>query len=391
MFIACLSGYAFSFLKIFSGDYMYKKIIVLLFIMLMAFSSFVYAETSENLVYENNTATNVPSGRTFRYDFDEEVTITKGTATGVRFEWLTITFYDSKNKVVGGNSYSLRNGFTLNPALTNVKYFIVKNGSSSYDGFSSIQLYGIKYEPPPPLSFVSVSFDKLQNVINYVFNRNISVNKEDISFTNDLGIQQDFNYTVKDNILSILSLVNHQGQYNVQPKKVYTDDKKENTTNIPAYVLKIQGIELVYKNFGNFISADLQNLILSFDRNISSAKIILKNNTDNSVISTDLIINNEKLIIDYDPFKEDTGYTLIIESLNAQDGSNLDKPLVFDFKTVKTTGNVGIDIIVSEFLNVFTVAQNRGILIVVLAIGIGVIFIISKWLWNKTKFWLKKS
>lgn len=37
----------------------------------------------------------------------------------------------------------------------------------------------------------------------------------------------------------------------------------------------------------------------------------------------------------------------------------------------------------------FATAQTAGIAIVVAAIGIGVIFVVAKWLWGKTKQWLK--
>lgn len=49
----------------------------------------------------------------------------------------------------------------------------------------------------------------------------------------------------------------------------------------------------------------------------------------------------------------------------------------------------GLDEIVAPMTGLFSTAQTTGITIVVAAIGIGVIFIVAKWLWGKTKQWLK--
>lgn len=45
--------------------------------------------------------------------------------------------------------------------------------------------------------------------------------------------------------------------------------------------------------------------------------------------------------------------------------------------------------ITTPMTGLFDTAQSAGITIVVAAIGIGVIFIVAKWLWGKTKQWLK--
>lgn len=49
----------------------------------------------------------------------------------------------------------------------------------------------------------------------------------------------------------------------------------------------------------------------------------------------------------------------------------------------------GLDQITGAFSGIFDSAKSAGITIVLGAIGIGVIFIVGKWLWGKAKQWLK--
>lgn len=49
----------------------------------------------------------------------------------------------------------------------------------------------------------------------------------------------------------------------------------------------------------------------------------------------------------------------------------------------------GLEQITTPMVGLFDTAQTTGITIVVAAIGIGVIFIVAKWLWGKTKTWLQ--
>jgi len=49
----------------------------------------------------------------------------------------------------------------------------------------------------------------------------------------------------------------------------------------------------------------------------------------------------------------------------------------------------GLEAITTPMEGLFDTAQTAGVAIVVAAITIGVIFIVAKWLWGKTKQWLK--
>lgn len=50
----------------------------------------------------------------------------------------------------------------------------------------------------------------------------------------------------------------------------------------------------------------------------------------------------------------------------------------------------GLDQIIAPMTGLFSTAQSTGITIVTTAIGVGVIFVVAKWLWGKTNQWLKK-
>lgn len=321
------------------------------------------------------------STQEIKYTFNKNVTVLKSD----------IVFKDKLNNDIPFDFYLNGNEVIIKPKsrITNGEYKTTLIEVSA--GEQNLNFLDFNFTVEEPLSFMEIIVDKINNAISYVFNKDISALKEDISITDEFGNEQDFDFTIEDNILKIFPYAKIEGRYKVQPKRVFSLDGTEYLDNIPVYNFEITGITLIHKNFGNYISSDLRNLILTFDRNIQSAGITLRNNTDDSVIESQLIINGEKLIIDYESFTENTSYTLTIDNLNALDGNTLRNPLVFNFRTVKTTGNGGIDTIISEFLNIFTEAQNRGIKIVVLAIGIGIIFILSRWLWHKTKLWLKKS
>ncbi|GEM_PF-886941 len=326
------------------------------------------------------------STQEIKYSFNKTVNVSEND----------ILFKDSQNNDIPFDYYVSDKNVIIKPKnlLTTGDYKITLFKVTAYDSYYGNQQLNnldFSFNIDEPLSFIDSVFDKFNNVIKYIFNKGIAVNIEDISFTDESGNKHDFNFNVENNILSIFPYAKSEGRYKVQLKKIFSLDGSEYLDNLPVYNLEITGITLINKNFGTYISSDLQNLILTFDRDIQSAGITLRNNTDDSLMESQLIINGEKLIIDYDSFTENTSYTLTINILNAVDGNTLKNPLVFNFKTVKTTGNGGVDTIFSEFLNIFTEAQNKGIKIVVLAIGIGIIFIISKWLWNKTKLWLKKS
>lgn len=241
-----------------------------------------------------------------------------------------------------------------------------------------------------PLTFIQKIYNKIENTLTYIFSKDIKVDKSDIIYRDKDNNEFDFDYEVNKNKLIIFIDNLKEGIFKIKPLKVDSIDDLETLTNLPEHTVQIYGIQLINKNFGNYISSGLQNLILTFDKNIESLNVVLKNNTDNVIVPTNYIISDNKIYIDYDSLTDDIDYTLEINTLKSVDNFKIDL-LTFNFKTIKTTGDVGIDTIISEFLNIFTEAQNRGTKIVILAIALGIIFIIAKWLWNKTKLWLKKS
>ncbi|WP_313343617.1 hypothetical protein [Sedimentibacter sp.] len=307
-----------------------------------------------------------------------------------------ILFKDNKNNDIPFNFSIVGKDLIIKPKniLLTGDYSTTLLSVTAYDdyfGYQQLENLNFTFTIDEPLKLIEYKYNAFDSKLECIFNNKIIANISDISIVNKSGDNQLLDYQVLDNKIVFNTSNYLSGDYTLKINKVTNyNDSEDILSDLADYKFNISGIKLIYKNFGNFISSSLQNLILTFDRKIESANIILKNETDDLIVNTNLIISNDKFIIDYDPFKPGTSYTLTIESLNAVDGNVIESPMIFEFKTIKSTGDVGTDIIISEFLNIFTEAQNRGIKIVILAILLGIIFIIAKWLWNKTKMWLKK-
>jgi hypothetical protein len=239
-----------------------------------------------------------------------------------------------------------------------------------------------------PLSFIQKVIDTVNNVITYIFNKDISVEKSDIQYLDSNNVQQEFDYSVQDNKLNIFINSIKDGKFRIQPIKVNSADGKESVTNIPIHSYEILGLQLLNRNFGQHVPKDIENLIFTFNKQLSSASVTLKDLTNDIIIDTSTVIMNDKLIVDYDTLSHDTEYQLILNSVIDTNGSKLEN-IDIRFKTLKSTGNSGIDTIISEFLNIFTQAQNTGLKIVIIAILTGIIFIVSSWLWLKLRRWVK--
>lgn len=246
------------------------------------------------------------------------------------------------------------------------------------------------YALQEPLTFIEKIEDLANNLFTYVFNKNVTTDKSKISVKNDLGEQIDFNYVVENNLLKISPVGLIGGRYNINVLEVKSIDNSEVLTNLPTINFAIKGFELLNKNFGDYITLQIKEFKLTFTKDISDANIYMTD-SENNIVSSTFIKSGANLILNLnDTLLENKEYKIVIDKLISVDGLSIDSNLIYSVKTIKTLGNVGIDTIMASFLSIFTESKNRGILIVILAIGIGVIFIIAKWLWNKLKLWLRK-
>lgn len=237
------------------------------------------------------------STQEIKYFFNKEVSLLKED----------IILKDNENNDIPFDYYVSDKNVIIKPKnrLKIGDYKVIVLKVTAYDNyFGNQELKNLEFDftVEEPLTFIELIFDKLENSIKYIFNKNISVNKEDISIINESAIEQEFSFTVNNNILNIFPLFNRQGTYTVQPKQVFSKDLSEIITDIPSYQFDIEGIKLIHKNFGSYVSSGLQNLIFTFNKEIESADVKLINNTDNVVIDSIVIINNDKLIIAIDIF-----------------------------------------------------------------------------------------
>lgn len=301
----------------------------------------------------------------------------------------TIRFYDDKGKQVGellvaGDSISnLKYNFPVGTVINSYKIFITGTGTPLPKTLGGT--FRIKYEkyvPPPVESFklVNTNKDYDNNIYKFVFNKDFTVNVADIEFKDSKGNAVAFTHSVSNNelIISPTSKLEN-GTYNIKVKKV-TSTEGEELTNITTTLTIKSNFYVTNKDFSNFISTDTKELNLSFNKNLVVNTITMG---DLTVTKT---VDGNKLKINLPSLAEETNYPLSIK-VTSTDNEKLE--LNYNLSTKSITGNKDLDKILYPVLQLFEIAKVNGKVILIIAIGVGVIFITAMWLWGKAKSWLK--
>jgi len=284
--------------------------------------------------------------------------------------------------------------FVKNDILKNYDVTHIKVGVNQYSPVYNVTLNGsfkvfsddfIPPKPEPPkekFSVVTKNMDYDNNVYKFVFNKDFTVNLADIEFKDSKGNNVAFTHSVtnKELVISPTSKL-ASGTYTIKVKKV-TSLEKEELTNISMSLLIQNKFYLTGKDFSNFISTDTKELNLQFNKDIVVNSISLGSLT---VTKT---VDKNKLKITLPTLAEETDYPLSIK-VTSTDNEVLE--LSYGLTTKSITGNKELDAILSPILSMFETSKVNGILIIITAISIGVIFVAGKWIWGIAKEWLKKA
>lgn len=306
-------------------------------------------------------------GKNYQAITSVEVTFVDGVFSSVKPNTL-LKDYDVSHVKLGVNQYS--------PVY-----------STTFNG--SFKIYSEDFRPVTPeipevpkekFVLLSTSKDFDNNIYKFIFSKKFTVNAEDIEFKDSKGNAVAFTHSVSNNelIISPTSKLEN-GTYNIKVKKV-TSTEGEELTNITTTLTIKSNFYVTNKDFSNFISTDTKELNLAFNKNLVVNTITMG---DLTVTKT---VDGNKLKINLPALAEETNYPLSIK-VTSTDNEKLE--LNYNLSTKSITGNKDLDKILYPVLQLFEIAKVNGKVILIIAIGVGVIFITAMWLWRKAKSWLK--
>ena len=308
--------------------------------------------------------------------------------SGVNQGQHTIRFFDDKGNQVqelrsSGNSITnFKINFPTGSVLNSYKIFVESSSTTTKIFNGTFRVKYEKYVPPPVESFklVTTNKDYENNTYKFIFNKTFTVNVADLEFKDGKGNAVEFTHSVSNNELIISPTTKlENGTYNIKVKKL-TSTEGEELTNITTTLTIKSNFYVTSKDFNNFISTETKELNLSFNKNLVVNTITMG---DLTVTKT---VDGNKLKINLPALAEETNYPL---SINVTSIDNEKLELNYNLSTKSITGNKDLDKILYPVLQLFEIAKVNGKVILILAIGVGVIFISAMWLWGKAKSWLK--
>lgn len=84
-------------------------------------------------------------------------------------------------------------------------------------------------------------------------------------------------------------------------------------------------------------------------------------------------------------------YYFEIQSIKSTTGQVLESPLSITFRTMNNTNNNFLNTLIGSMMDLFETVKHYGMIIVISAVSVGVIFVVALWLWKKLRKWLVKS
>lgn len=254
----------------------------------------------------------------------------------------------------------------------------------------SFKIYSEDFRPvtpeipePPKEKFVLVNTnqDFENNIYKFIFSKEFTVNASDIEFKDSKGNLVPFTHEVnaKELIIKPSSKLG-SGIYKINVKKVTSED--ESLTNLYMDILIQSKFYITGKDFSKYLNLDTKELNLTFNKDIVVNSIVMGD------LTTTKTVSKNKLTINLPTLNAETDYPLSIK-VTSVDNEVLE--LSYDLTTRSITGNKDVDSIIGPILDMFETAKINGIVIIITAIGIGVIFVAGAWIWKVAKTWLKKA
>lgn len=320
----------------------------------------------------------------FTYNFSENVIVEKEDISFLNSKGDNIDF----NITYGNKCFIIKPTSNLDSDDYSITVDVVTNAKDENSFCDDVPINNFNLNNP--IKLLKVEINKYSNVVNYYFNKDILVKLADIKLSNEEGNLDNFDFIVNNNCLSVQLDDLKGGKYYLDILKV------SNINNLDDYILNlntfdfsIDGLKFINKNFNTYVNNDFNDFTFLFNKELESANVIIKN--EDSILSSNFNIIDKTLILTLDDLLvDDMEYEIVITDISSLDGNYIESPLIFNFKTMGIITDIPIvDGILLPILNIFDIAWNSGFRIVILAIGLGVIFIISKWLWLKLKLWLR--
>lgn len=312
-------------------------------------------EVSGSYSYSNNKVTFNHVTNTFSYD-----TLYTVTLSGIS---------DSSGNIMSDYSYSFRTVKDTSPLQ--VLNIIPPPGASDVNVDTNVKIQFSKNNlDTSTFSLITVSSNDV----------NVPVNKTYVNDTITINFVQPLEYS-KFYILHIEGVKDLIGNGMLSPIDCSFTTMSDNTP------LKVTS----YKPpTGQFISLS-DKIIIDFNKNINSNTVDyslfddkgVEYNCSKSVVGNQLILTPLSL-------KAGEGYKFTLNTVSDMDGNALSNPLIINFSTINATGNNYIDDIVSKNFAIFSGLKDKGLLIIIAALVVGVLFFGARWLWKKLKYWIMK-
>lgn len=315
-----------------------------------------------------------------------------------------IILRDSKGNIVSGAYSSSNNVCEFFPKSTfiygetytiEVVDFIDSLGNVSPSFISSfttvkdtIPISVIDIKPPP--DSVDVPID---TKIAITFNKkNIDINSFDDVYIKDvLTTKQLLNGVL---YLTIKEPLEYQKDYYIHIDKVR--DVEGNTMESPidvkfSTVKDTTGLVLKsYKPPGGIYPLDTE-IEFNFNKNVDSRTLKYSIvDGDGNNVSCDVNVVGTKIV--FRPILLNSKkYTFVFSEIQDFNSNTYNKPVTINFETMSSSGQKDLDNITSSGLELISFVKEHGLLIVLAAILLGLIFVSSRWLWKKFKVWLASS
>lgn len=245
-------------------------------------------------------------------------------------------------------------------------------------------------KPPPDSVDVPIN-----QVVEISFSKNIDTNSLSKVYVALNGVNQSITKTVNGSILDLTfnqPLDNNQ-TYNLHIEGVADTlgNIMNNSIDVKFTTIKAGALTLVsYKPPSGIVPLN-QDIELTFSGNVdpSSISYSLVDDNNNTVSSTVKVIGAKVTVV---PVLQ-AGHQYTFSNLKASSiGGDIQSfPLSITLNVMVSTGDSNLDNIVSKNVSMFGDLHDSGLNIILLAIGVGILFVGAIWLWRKLKLWLASS
>lgn len=331
---------------------------------------------------------------------------------------LTPVLKDDENNIVpvtvtGLNTTTVR----INPSGLlnyNKTYTLTLDNVTSLDNYIAPSTYTMSFttmsdtEPIklinviPPHNSTNINPDITSCILE--FNKpNINldtVNSNNVYLTdsNDNIIPSTINHFIDDSKFIIdlaIPLLNYETDYYINVKDIIdTNNNPLETT----YKIRFKTADdpnvfkiLSYRPVNNSVVSLNRKIEIVFSHplQLDGLSYVFKEKGGENVSSVPQIIGSALYITSTLEYGKE--YVFELETIQNTEGQILNNPITINFRTMNSTNNNFLNSLLGLMMDLFENVKHYGMIIVICAVILGVIFVVAWWLWKKLKKWLIKS